>query len=121
MRVVDVRNDHIDEDVAEGRRILQAEINHPSMSVLIVRGTSADISGFVDKASVRCDPFPWRSGVWVRDERVFESGDRTRWFGGHDDACAVFLDFQDRPTSWLAADAELFDIEKAWLRAEGRS
>ena len=121
MRVVDVRDDHVDEDIKEGRNILKSEIDHPSMSVLIARGNSPEISKFVDRASARCDPFPWRSGVWVRDERVLSTGKAKTWFAGHDDACAVILDLNDNPAAWLTADAELFDIEQAWLQAEGRA
>lgn len=121
MRVVDVRDDHVDEDVKEGRGILKAEIDHPSMSVMIIRGDAAEISKFVDKASARCDPFPWRTGVWVRDDRAFPAGKAKAWFGGHDDACAVILDLNDDPAGWLAADAELIDIEQTWLQAEGKS
>jgi hypothetical protein len=121
MRVVDIRQTNVDEDIREGRRIVQSEINNPSMSVLIIRGASADVSRFVDLASARCDPFPWRSGVWVRDERIFKTEDKARWFDGHDDACGVLLDLNDRPSAWLRANAQLFDIEQAWLSAEGRA
>ena len=120
MRVLDVREDHVDDDIREGRRIMNAEIDHPSMSVIIIRGNSPRSSRFVDNASARCDPFPWRSGVWVRNEQIFTSKAKA-WFNGHADSCAVILDLNDEPASWLAEDAELFDIEQAWLQAEGRS
>lgn len=119
MRVVDVRDDHVDEDIKEGQAILKQEIDHPSLSVMIIRGREPKIGKFVDRAGTRCDPFPWRSAVWVKDDRIFPPGKAKAWFGGHDEACATILDLSDEPTAWLTADAVLFDIEQAWLQAEG--
>lgn len=121
MRVVDVRDSDEDGDIAEGRKILRTEIDHPSQSVMIVRGKSAEVSRFVDLASVRSDAFPWRAGVWVRDDRIFQDGELDAWFGGHDEACAVILSLNDAPVQWLAADTVVFDIEMAWLSAEGHA
>jgi hypothetical protein len=121
MRIVDVRDDHVDEDIKEGRAILRSEIDHPSMSVMVIRGDSPEVSRFVDLASARCDPFPWRSGVWVRDDRIFPAGKAKSWFSGHEEACAVILDLNDDPVEWLTEDAELIDIEMKWLAAEGRA
>jgi hypothetical protein len=109
----------VQEDVQEGRKILSAEIAHPSMSVMIVRGNTPAVSKFVDNASARCDPFPWRSGVWVRDARIFSPQNLKDWFEGHATSCAVILDLNDRPAEWLDENATLFDIEQAWLGAEG--
>ena len=121
MRIVDVRDDHVEEDIREGRAILKSEIEHPSMSVMIIRGESPEVSRFADFAGARCDPFPWRSGVWVRDERILSAGKVKSWFGGHDEACAVILDLNDNPAEWLTEDEGLFDIEMKWLSAEGRA
>jgi len=120
MRVVDAMNNSDAVAIAAGRKVLEAEIANPSLSVMIVRGETTAISHFVDRASARCDPFPWRQGVWVRKEFILPAGKLIEWFGGHDDACAVVLDLRDRPAQWLAADAELFDIETAWSLAEGQ-
>lgn len=119
MRIVDAKNQNDSAAIAAGRKVLEAEIANPSLSVMIIRGESIEASHFVDRASARCDVFPWRQGVWVRKEFIVPAGKRTEWFGGHDDACAVILDLKDRPTQWLRADAELIDIEIAWLNAEG--
>jgi hypothetical protein len=121
MRVVDVDDNNADGDIADGRQILDAEIAHPSQTVMIVRGSTAAVSKFVDLASVRSDAFPWRSGVWVRDDRIFRQDQHDAWFGGHAQACAVILSLNDQPAEWLNQDADLFDIEVAWLRAEGHA
>jgi hypothetical protein len=120
MRIVDVRQDHEQEDIFEGRKVIDIEIGHPSMSVMIIHGNTAAVSKFANLASARCDPFPWRSGVWVRDDRIFTAENKKEWFEGHDTACAVILDLNDRPAERLLEDATLFDIEQAWLSAEGR-
>ena len=118
MRVVDVDANTAEEDVAEGRKIVEAEIAHPSQTVMIVRGNTAAVSKFVDRASVRSDAFPWRSGVWVRDDRIFLDGQQEEWFDGHAEACAVILDLNDAAVELLEQDALLLHIEMAWLRAE---
>lgn len=119
MRIVDVRPGH-DEDVAEGQKVLKGEIEHPSMTVMIIRGSTPEIGQFADRAGTRCDPFPWRSAVWVKNDRIFTPQNKDSWFKDHDDACAVILDLNDRPADWLKPADTLFRIEQAWLAAEGR-
>ena len=121
MRIVDAQDKNDTASIAAGRAVIKAEIDNPSLSVMIVRGESTEVSHFVDRASARCDPFPWRQGVWVRKAFIMPSAKATKWFGGHDDACAVILDLKDRSAQWLTPDAELIDIEIAWSTAEGRS
>jgi hypothetical protein len=121
MRIVDVRQGHEQEDIEEGQRVLDAEIAHPSMSVMIIRWNTSEMSKFVDRVGTRCDPFPWRSAVWVKNDAIFTQKNQEDWFDGHDKACAVILDLNDEPAEWLEPDATLFDIEQAWLSAEGRS
>lgn len=121
MRVVDVGDSNPQGDIEEGRKILRTEIEHPSQSVMIVRGATPAVSRFVDLASVRSDAFPWRVGVWVRNDQIFQDGEEDAWFGGHDEACAVILSLNDDPVEWLGENDGLFDIEMTWLRAEGHA
>lgn len=121
MRVVDVDDSNADSDIAEGRKILDTEIAHPAQTVMIVRGATASVSKFVDLASVRSDAFPWRTGVWIRDDRIFRQDQLASWFDSHAGACAVILSLNDQPVEWLDANAQLYDIEMAWLRAEGHA
>ena len=121
MRVVDARDKNDAAGIKAGRKVLGTEIANPSMSVMIIRGDSPEVSRFVDLASVRCDPFPWRQGVWVRKDFIFPQDKLEQWFGDHDDACAVILDLQDRPAEWLKPQTRVFAIELAWLRAEGKA
>lgn len=121
MRIVDAQDSNDTASITAGRAVIKAEIDNPSLSVMIVRGESIAVSHFVDRASARCDPFPWRQGVWVRKTFILPPSKATKWFGGHDDACAVILDLKDRPAQWLMPDAELIDIELAWLQAESQS
>lgn len=120
MRIVDAQNKEDAEGIKAGRKILATEIANPSMSVMIIRGDNPQVSQFVDNAGVRCDPFPWRQAIWVRKDFIFPAGKQQEWFDGHDSACAVILDLDDRPVEWLDDDATLFGIERAWLRAEGK-
>lgn len=121
MRVVDAKSKTDTAGIEAGQKVLATEIANPSMSVMIIRGESPQVSTFVDNASVRCDPFPWRQGVWVRKDFIFPESKLEEWFGGHKFACAVILNLQDQPVEWLAADTEIIDLELAWLRAERRS
>jgi hypothetical protein len=121
MRVVDAKSKTDTAGIKAGRKVLAAEIANPSMSVMIIRGDAPQVSTFVDNASLRCDPFPWRQGVWVRKPFIFPTNKLKKWFGGHDSACAVILSLNDEPVEWLVADTEIFDLELAWLRAEGHS
>lgn len=121
MRILDAKNNKDSVAINRGRTILEAEVANPSLSVMIIRGDSTEVSGFVDRASVRCDPFPWRQGVWARKEYIIPPARLNQWFAAHPDACAVILDLQDEAAEWLTDDTQLFEIELAWLRAEGRS
>jgi hypothetical protein len=118
MRIVDVRPGHA-EDVDGGRKVLDAEIAHPSISIMIIRGSTPEIGQFTDRAGTRSDPFPWRSAVWVKNDAIFTPQNKARWFGGRDEACAVILDLNDEPAEWLKPADTLFRIEQAWLSAEG--
>jgi hypothetical protein len=119
MRVLSVRTDNKKADIASGREILAHVITDPTTTVMAIRGEGPEITRIADKAAVRADPFPWRNVVWVTNTDIFTPADEKRLFGGHPQACAVVLDFQGQPTSWLETDAQLFDIEKAFLDAEG--
>jgi hypothetical protein len=120
MRVVDIRPGHEAEDIQYGRGALAAEIQHPAKTVMIIRGASPQISHFADKANARCAPFPWRSAVWLMDPRIFSARQEEEWFADHAESCAVILDLKDDPASWLAETASAYDIEMAWLNAEGK-
>jgi len=116
MRVLDVRQDHRDHDIKAGRQVLQSEIARPATTLLVVRGTGAEVSALADRAAGRSDAFPWREVVWVRDDDIFTSQQRSTWFGnGH---AAVVLGFDDRPAATLDIDAGLFDIELAYSKAQ---
>ena len=121
MRVLSVRPDHVAGDIQSGRTILQDAVANPSKTLMIMRGQGPETSRFADKAAARSDPFPWRDVVWVTDDRIFPAGSLDRWFDGHPNDCAVILDLRDRPTVWLPVTAQLFEIEDAFLAAEGRA
>jgi len=119
MRIVDVRADHEAEDVKSGRKVLQMEIDHPSKNVMVIRGRSAEVAHFADRAAARSDPFPWRVAVWVKDpEKILTENQKQTWFDGEVSACAAVLDFGDELIERLRADASLTAIEKAFLRAQ---
>jgi hypothetical protein len=120
MRVLSVRAGFENADIESGRAILSETIRHPSKTVMIIRRVGPEITRFADKAATRSDPFPWREIAWVTDQRIFRPGEENSLFGGHPEACAVTLDLRDRPTAWLDPSAQLFDIEVAYLGAEGR-
>jgi hypothetical protein len=119
MRVLSVRADSKKADIASGREILAHVVSDPTTTVMVIRGNGPEVTRIADKAAVRADPFPWRNVVWVTDTDIFAPADEKRLFGGHPQACAVVLDFQGKPISWLESDAQLFDIETAFLDAEG--
>jgi len=116
MRILDLREGREDEDVAFGRRALEMELEHPARTVMIVLGSEAEVSKLADRVASRADAFPWREAVWVRDQRILTAAQR-EWF---DDVAtrAVALDFADRKVEGLGVDADLFDIERAFLRAQ---
>lgn len=120
MRVLSVRASHDTADIASGRAILAEMIGHPSKTVMIIRRVGPQITRFADKAGTRSDPFPWREIVWITDPRIFGPGQEEMLFAGHAGACAVVLDFQSQASAWLDPSAQLFDIEDAFLGAEGR-
>jgi hypothetical protein len=120
MRVLAVRAGSVDRDIAAGRAALAATIAHPSTTVMVIRWIGPEVAAFADRAAGRTDPFPWRDAVWVTDPRIFEEGQEAALFGGHESACAVVLDLRDLPVAWLNPDAELFDIDDAFLTAGRR-
>jgi hypothetical protein len=120
MRVLSVRAGFEEKDIESARVVLAATIHHPSRTVMVIRRVGPQITRFADKAATRSDPFPWREIVWVTDQRIFLSGEELRLFGGHNSACAVVLDLLNEPAAWLDPGAQLFDIEDAFLGAEGR-
>ena len=116
MRVLDVRQDHREHDIKAGRQVLQSEIDRPATTLLVVRGTGAEVSALADRAAGRSDAFPWREVVWVRDDGIFSSQQRSTWFGnGHP---AVVLGFDARPAATLGLDAQVLDIELAFAKAQ---
>lgn len=118
MRVLSVRDGSEAEDIESGRAILSMTIGHPSITAMVVRGLSPEIRRFADKAASRADPFPWREVVWMTDDRLFQA-DQDAWFRDHPAACAVVLDIRDQPVVWLGPSAHVFDIDDAFLTAEG--
>lgn len=119
MRVLSIRAGHKAADIKSGRAILAEAIGHPSTVVMMIRGTGADVSRIADKAAVRSDPFPWREAIWVTDRLLFPTGDEERLFAGHSSACGVVLDFTGQPKAWVEPSAQLFEVEMAFLDAEG--
>ena len=120
MRVLSVRAASRAADIKSARTILGETVGHPSKTVMIIRRVGPEITRFADKAGTRSDPFPWREIVWVTDQRIFRPGQEDELFGAHPDACAVVLDLAGHPATWLDPSAQLFDIEDAFLGAEGR-
>jgi len=119
MRVLSIRADSETADIKSGRAILAEAIGHPSTVVMVIRNTGADVTRIADKAAVRSDPFPWREVLWVTDSRLFRDGQEDKLFAGHPTACGVALDFTGQPKAWVEPSAQLFDIEMAFLKAEG--
>lgn len=117
MRILDVRTSDEAADIQKGRGTLQAEISHPSKTVMIIRGNSPEISRFADAAAGRAAPFPWREVVWVKSNKIFESGQEKQLFGSGSNNCAVILNLEDKPTAYLTLDSSLLDIEEAFLEA----
>lgn len=123
MRILDVRVGTPNEanDIALGRTTLQAEISHPSKTIMVIRSSGADISLFADRASGRATAFPWREVVWVKNNKIFNAGQENMLFPENNtDHCAVILDLADRPVVWLQADSSVPDIEDAFLEAGRR-
>jgi hypothetical protein len=120
MRVLSIRAGSVPQDIASGRHILLTTIRHPSKTVMIIRGAGSEITRFADKAASRSDPFPWRDVVWATDERLILPEEEHAWFDDHANACAVILNLRDLPAAWLDPSAQLFDIDMAFLEAEGR-
>jgi hypothetical protein len=118
MRVLAVRPGNVEQDMAAGRATLDAALENPSTTVMIIRRDDPEVAGFADLAAGRSDPFPWRDSVWVMDERIFRTADANRWFAGRPSACAVVLNMKDEPVVWLDPDAQIFDIDDAFLTAE---
>ena len=117
MRVVEIVEEHRDEDIKRARKIIRQEVGHPSKTVMIIRGKSPAIGQFADRAAVRSNVFPWREVVWVRDDDILTQEQVDKWFNRKLQYCAVVLDFSDKPVAHLAADATLLQIEKAFLNA----
>jgi len=122
MRILDVRVETPKEksDIAKGRVVLQSEISHPAKTVMVIRGTTPEISFFADNADGRSTAFPWREVVWVKNTAIFDEGQEImlfpKKFMNH---CAVVLDLEDKPVAWLKEDSSLTDIEEAFLKAGG--
>lgn len=119
MRIATIRLDHEQEDARTAKKILRQEIGHPSKTVIIIKGLAPEVAGFVDRVATRTDPFPWRESIWllVSDEQLeaILTLRQSRWFVDHPEACAVVLDFEDNPSAWLTTEADLLDIETAFL------
>lgn len=119
MRVLTVRADHVDADVAAGIDVLKSEIQHPAKVVMVVRGTAPEVGRFADRAEARASVVPYRSVIWVQDERILDA------FGGElfeagGSACAVIVDLDDQPAEYLEPDASLYDIDRAFRTVEAR-
>lgn len=119
MRVLDVRPDFREQDIAEAREVLGMEIGHPSKNVMLVLGSSPEAGQLADRGAIRGNPFPHREVIWIRSRQILTEDEMQKWFGGQGEESAVFLDFGDRPCARLGLDATLFDIEKAFLIAQG--
>jgi hypothetical protein len=123
MRILDVRVGTANEanDIALGRTTLQAEISHPAKTIMVIRGSGAEISLFADRASGRTSAFPWREVVWVKNNKIFNVGQENMLFpGNYTEHCAVILDLADQPAVWLKVDSSVPDIEDAFLEAGRR-
>ncbi len=120
MRIVDVRAGHETEDIAEGRKTIQLELDHPSKNVMVICGRTPEVSHFADRAAVRTDAFPWRSAVWVKaPDQILTKQQFKEWFKDDDASCAVVFDFHDTPVARLKVTASLTAIEDAYLLAQG--
>jgi len=119
MRIVDVRPESKETDITAGRTTIKIELARPATNVMLIRGSSADVSHFADRAAVRSDAMPWRSAVWVKSDEILTSKQEKEWFRDDDDIVAVIFDFDDTPLEHLEVDATLTDIEIAFLKAQG--
>lgn len=119
MRVLEIRANHQEEDIETAQKVISSEIDRPSTNVMIVRGDSAEIAQFADNADARSEPFPYRQVIWAKSNLILTDVQKSGWFGSRDEACGVIFDFNDTPVAWLSADATLYDIEDAFLGAQG--
>lgn len=120
MHILEVRAGHEQEDIESGRRILTDVIAEPACTVIIVRGTGAEVDAFANRAAARADPVPARKAIWVKDARIFAAGQEQALFAGHDGASATIIGLDDAPAQWLARDTSAVDLELAWLQVEER-
>jgi len=118
MRILSVRPEHEEEDIAKARTTLDSTIQHPSTTVVVVRRVGPQISQFADKVASRTDPFPWRDSVWVTDQRIFRPGEEARLFTSHSTAAGAILDMNNAPAGLLEPDATIPEIEEAILEVE---
>lgn len=118
MRILEIREQHSDEDIAQARKIVEEEVGHPAKTVMIIRGSTAEVGQFADRAAVRSDAFPWREVVWVKGEGILTTQQADNWFGNDDTACAAVLDFNDAPAVHLTEGSTLYAIEQAFLQAQ---
>jgi hypothetical protein len=119
MRVLEIRSGFEGQDIAEAREVLDMEIGHPSKNVMLVLGSSPEAGQLADRGAIRSNPFPHREVIWIRSDEILNEDEMERWFGGQEEESAVVLDFGDRPVDRLPLDATLFDIERAFLIAQG--
>ena len=62
-----------------------------------------------------------REGVWLKmSDADLQTvlADHPSWFEDHDEACAVVLDGEDKPSQWLEANVSGRKLERALLNAE---
>lgn len=98
MRILDVDPDDQDNSIESGRAVVRAEIEHPSKTIVLIRGDSPQIARFADRASAQCDSVVWREAVWVKDSRIFPEGWEERFFGSdsEDECCGVVVGDNDQ-------------------------
>lgn len=117
MRIFNIRSGSQKEDIEKAQQFINAEIAHPAKNVVIIWGDTPEVDAFADLVAARCDNFPNREAILIRNTDIFNDVQKTAWLKGHDDANAVIIDLDDQPTEWLSVDASLRTIEKALLRA----
>jgi hypothetical protein len=123
MRTLDVRNGHVEEDIASGREILHYEITITPKTVVVIRGNTPEITRFADKVAGRCDPFPWREAIWVKDDRIFggfPEAELTTLFPESDDRslCGVIIYLDNKPVKWMKSSLKRSQIDRALREVE---
>ena len=98
----------------------QAYNDQATYAICLVSATGDTAREIAEGADAVTGGFPWRRVVWDNGCDVIDAATRKRYFKGHDDAVAVFLDSSAprRPVAWASAGDIAYELDKAFRTAE---